>query len=96
MVIHRTHLLYETMQRQTLLVMLYTILWCSSPVCSVEMEYIHTAWGLRCSFLLTGKFEDLSCGTGTTGSTFSYAPSPHEFLKRIALDGADRAELLTL
>ena len=26
--------------------------------------YIHTAWGLRCLFLLTGKFEDLSCGTG--------------------------------
>ena len=32
--------------------------------------YIHTAWGLRCSFRWTGKFEDLNSGTGNgKGST---------------------------
>lgn len=33
-------------------------------------QYIHTAWGLRCSVQDKGKFEGLRCGTGNSeGST---------------------------
>ena len=37
-----------------------------------RINYIHTAWGLRCSFFGKGKFEGLSDGTSNNeGSTLS-------------------------
>ena len=44
-------------------------------------SYIHTAWGLRCSFFGKGKFEGLSDGTGNNeGSTLSI----HSFILKLA------------